>query len=106
MDTTNASSTRARSDLLTPALGLALLIGLIVFLVAAPGTYTVLKTLHVLAAVVWVGGGLTLIMLAVIYDRRHDMEGLFAIAKQAEWVGTRVFTPASFVTLGFGLAAA
>ena len=65
-----------------------------------------LKTIHVLAAVVWVGGGLTLIILAILYDRRNDMIGLLAIAKQADWVGTRVFVPASFVTLGFGLAAA
>jgi uncharacterized membrane protein len=105
VDTTRTSREDARRDLLTPALVLALLVGLVVFLVAAPGTYAVLKTLHILAAVVWVGGGLTLIVLAILYERRRDQEGLFAVARQAEWIGTRVFTPASFITLAFGIAA-
>jgi len=106
MDTTSRPTARRRDDRLTPLLALALLAGLIIFLVAAPGTYPVLKTIHILAAVVWVGGGLTLIILAILYERRDEMEGLLVVAKQADWVGTRVFVPASFVTLGFGLAAA
>lgn len=105
MDTTSRPTARRRDDRLTPLLALALLAGLILFLVAAPGTYPVLKTIHILAAVVWVGG-LTLIILAILYERRDEMEGLLVVAKQADWVGTRVFVPASLVTLGFGLAAA
>jgi uncharacterized membrane protein len=107
METTNASAARARGgDLVTPLAGLALLAGAILFLATSSGTYTILKSIHVIAAVVWVGGGLALIVLAILYDRRNDLDSLFSIARHAEWLGTRVFMPASFVTLGFGLATA
>lgn len=89
---------------LTPLAGVAFLAGLIVFLWFAPEAYSIYKAVHVLAAVVWVGGGAALMALALRADRAIDNAELAVIGRQAEWVGTRVFTPASFVVLGFGIA--
>jgi hypothetical protein len=47
----------------TPIAGAALLAGIIVFGWAAPTSYRLFKMLHVVAAVVWVGGG-ALVVLA------------------------------------------
>jgi uncharacterized membrane protein len=84
--------------------GLLLLAGAIVFLWFAPGAYTVYKTIHIAAAVVWVGGDVTLTTLGIVFERRRDGETLAALGKLGAWVGTRVYTPALFVVLAFGIA--
>lgn len=60
---------------------------------------------HVLAAVIWVGGGATLAILALITVREKDPVRLAQFAKQAGWVGERIYTPMSLIVhaLGFGL---
>jgi uncharacterized membrane protein len=59
---------------------------------------------HVLAAVIWVGGGTTLAILALLTVRLKDPVRLAALAQQAAWVGLRVYTPMSLVVLAFGFA--
>lgn len=103
---TARSAVDERNARLTLIAGLLLLAGTIVILAFAPGTYNILLALHVIAAVVWVGGGLTLAILALVAERTKDDEGIIAIGKQAEWIGLRVFTPASFIVLGVGIALA
>jgi hypothetical protein len=64
--------------------------------------YDWLKTFHVFLAVVWVGGAVILNLLAV-FALRSPLPGRKAeFAREAAWVGTRVFTPASLVLLGLG----
>jgi uncharacterized membrane protein len=110
MDTSTPSAAAARdrelNARLTLAAGLALLAGTIIVLSFAPGAYNIYLALHVIAAVVWVGGAATLGILALVADRKNDDEGMIAIGKQAEWIGMRVFTPAAFIVLAFGLALA
>ena len=67
--------------------------------------YQWFKAFHVLAAVVWVGGGATLTILAFLTVREKDPVRLAQFAKQAGWVGERIYTPASLavLALGFGL---
>ena len=67
--------------------------------------YEWFKAFHVLAAVVWVGGGTTLTILALITVREKDPVRLAQFAKQAGWVGERIYTPMSLIVLalGFGL---
>ena len=84
--------------------GLVLVAGAIVLLWFAPASYHVYKALHVLSAVIWVGGDVTLTTLGIVFERRRDGETLAAIGKAGAWVGTRIYTPALFAVLGFGIA--
>lgn len=62
----------------------------------------ILKFLHVLAVIVWVGGGL---MLQVLLWRAKlaGPEATRAFTHGAEWTSQRVFMPASFAALIFGV---
>mgnify|MGYP000977606802 CR=1 FL=1 len=69
--------------------------------------YEALLFVHILAAVVWVGGGAATQFYAIRAMGSTDPGRLAGFAKDAEWVGMRVFMPASLVVLGagFGLVA-
>src|SRR5215211_7525704 len=56
---------RSRSATTLAAAGIFLVVA-IVFLVSTPGWYLVFKTVHVLAAIVWLGGGAMLVTLVVV----------------------------------------
>ena len=81
-----------------PIVGLAVAV---VFL-ANTSWYLVFKTIHVLAAVVWLGGGAVITVLAWRAQRARDNAQLLQIGKQAEWLSTRVFVPASLVVVAMG----
>lgn len=66
--------------------------------------YELAKWAHVFTAVVWVGGGVAVQLFAFRILRENDPRRLVGFAKDAEWVGTRVFMPASVLLLGFGFA--
>jgi uncharacterized membrane protein len=84
--------------------GVFLLAGLIVFLSFAPFAYDVYLACHVLATVIWVGGDITLTTLGLRYERLSDGPTLAVLGKIGTWIGTRVYTPALFAALGFGIA--
>jgi uncharacterized membrane protein len=84
--------------------GLFVLVGAILFLSVAPGTYQIYLAIHVIAAVIWVGGDVTLTTLGIVFERRHEGETLAALGRLGTWIGTRVYTPALFVVIGFGIA--
>jgi uncharacterized membrane protein len=65
-------------------------------------TYMWLKSIHVLAAVIWVGGACTLQVFAVLANRSTDPAELATFARNASWVGERLFLPASLVLVVFG----
>ena len=67
------------------------------------GVYEWLKALHVLMAIVWVGGAIVLQILAVRTMRAKDPERLRYLAGEIEFVGTRIFTPASLILLILGI---
>jgi uncharacterized membrane protein len=81
-----------------------LLVAAIVFLAYAPSAYSIYLAIHVLSAVVWVGGDVTLTTLGIVFERRGEGETLGALGRMGAWIGTRVYTPALFVTLAFGIA--
>lgn len=83
-----------------------LVAGTIVLLKAAaePYAYTVYLAVHVVAAVVWVGGAATMTMLGIVFARSREPEMLQALGRMGGWVGPRVYTPATFVVFAFGLA--
>ena len=65
--------------------------------------YELLKTIHVLGAVVWVGGGVMAQLLAFRIRRTNDTGRMAAFAKDSEWIGTHVFLPASLLLLAMGI---
>ena len=81
-----------------PILGLAVAV---VFL-SNTSWYLVFKSVHVLAAIVWLGASATITLLAGRAQRSKDNAQLLQIAKQAEWLSTRVFVPASLVVVALG----
>jgi hypothetical protein len=68
--------------------------------------YTVFKFLHVLTAVAWVGGGLTLLVGSVLAERAVGEKALFNILELMNVLGKSWFVPASFLTVVFGAIAA
>lgn len=83
---------------------LVLVVGTVVVLWYAPGSYAVYKALHVIAAVIWVGGDVTLTTLGIVFERRRDGATLAALGKLGAWIGVKVYTPALFAVLAFGIA--
>lgn len=57
---------------------------------------------HLFAAVVWVGGGIAVQLFALRILRAKDPARLAGFAKDVEWIGMRVFTPASLLLVIFG----
>lgn len=72
---------------------------------AAATWYDVWKLLHVLAAIVWVGGGLMLNILAALAIRSPLPGRRVELAREAEKVGMRLFAPMGLllVIMGFVL---
>jgi uncharacterized membrane protein len=62
-----------------------------------------LKTVHVLAAVIWVGGAFTVQFFAIRATSSGDPAKLVEFGPNAEWVGKRIFTPASLLVLIMGI---
>jgi uncharacterized membrane protein len=77
--------------------------GAILFLALAPSAYHAYLAIHVLSAVIWVGGDITLTVLGIVFERRGEGETLGALGRMGAWVGTRVYTPTLVVTLVFGI---
>lgn len=71
--------------------------------VATIDVYNVLKFLHIMAAVVWVGGAILLQAMAQ-FALKSDLSGRAAeFAGEVEVIGKRFFTPLSFVVLVLGI---
>lgn len=58
---------------------------------------------HVLAAVVWVGGALTLVILGLLIQREGDPVQLAQFGRQAGLIGERLFTPLSVLIFLFAV---
>jgi uncharacterized membrane protein len=80
----------------------AVAVGLIVFGLWAPFSYQGWLMLHIFAAVVWVGGGTTVAILAFMVERERDPFLLGRFADLVGRVGMRVYTPAGLVVLIVG----
>ena len=66
-------------------------------------TYTILKTFHVLFAVIWVGGGLAINVLGTRAARSDDGPRMATFAREAEWMGTHIYVPSSLLLLLTGI---
>jgi uncharacterized membrane protein len=68
----------------------------------AATTYQVYLSVHILAAVLWVGGAFTIQLLAIRAARPDARLQLGALASEIEWVGTRLFIPSSLILVIMG----
>jgi uncharacterized membrane protein len=66
--------------------------------------YSLFKAGHVLFAVVWVGGGVSIMINAIRAQRTYDPDDIVTIAKQAAFMGEKVFAPVGLVTFLLGIA--
>ncbi len=87
--------------------GAVVLVVAIVFISQAGWTnawYSAFKAVHVLGAIVWIGGGSLITILALMAERKNDPAELATIGKQAAMVGERIFAPAGLVVFAMGIA--
>lgn len=68
----------------------------------ATTTYQWYLSIHILAAVLWVGGACTIQLFAVRAVRADDGPRLATLTSEIEWVGTRLFIPSSLVLVVMG----
>ncbi|HEX4521298.1 MAG TPA: DUF2269 family protein [Gaiellaceae bacterium] len=100
---TTTPATSPRSSLVPTALiGLAFLIVAIVFL-SGSEWYIGFKTVHVLFVVVWVGGGAAITILGLKAERATDGAEVTGLARQAAFLGERVFAPSGLVVVATGI---
>ena len=109
METTSASAPSARrsSREITLGLGITVLVLGAVFAVASgwySDWYAIFRVVHVVLAVFWVGGGLTLTILGLRAERLDDPVEMATLARQAAFVGEKLFAPTGLVVLLMGIA--
>lgn len=67
--------------------------------------YALFKFLHIVSAIIWLGGGFVTVIMAHAADRTQQDEKLVDVVRQVAWCAERIFVPASLSTLAFGVAA-
>ena len=68
-------------------------------------TYGVYAFVHVLCAIVWIGGGITINVLLTLAGRAKDPAVMGALTKHVSWIANWVFAPAALLLLLFGILA-
>lgn len=68
--------------------------------------YLLLKLVHILGAILWVGGATIMAILALILDRRGDEAALLGAMDSFGLLGNRVFLPLSLLVIATGLVMA
>ncbi len=65
-------------------------------------TYFWLKSVHVIASVMWVGGAIMLTLLGLMTLAERDPVRMAQFARQVSFLGGRYFPPLSLMVVGFG----
>jgi uncharacterized membrane protein len=65
--------------------------------------YELLLTIHVLAAVIWVGGGLAMHILGRRVLKRGDSQEIYAFSNEINTVALRLYAPTSLILLVSGI---
>ena len=65
--------------------------------------YEFLLFVHIASAVTWVGGGITLQVVALRALASAEPARMAAIAADSDWIGKRIYMPASLLVLGAGV---
>jgi uncharacterized membrane protein len=109
MDTPAAGSSVDRTQDRNLTIGVAIAVVVISLIFAFNSVYYsdwygLFKAIHVGVAMFWVGGGLLLVTLAFRAQRQNDPNEIVTIARQAAFVGEKLFAPAGLVVLLMGIA--
>src|SRR6476646_7328966 len=106
--TDSAAPSRGAHNLTYAILGTVVVVGAIFAFSSSSALpnnwYSLFKTVHVLFAVIWVGGGVSIMIHAIRAQRSNDPEGIVTVAKQAAFMGEKVFAPVGLVTFLMGIA--
>ena len=92
--------------MLTIGLGVAVLVLGLVFALNSgwyTNWYAIFRVTHVVLAVFWVGGGLTLTVLGLRAERLDDPREIATLARQAGFIGEKFFAPTGLVVLLMGI---
>ncbi len=65
--------------------------------------YEFLLTIHVLAAVIWVGGGIAMHILGRRVLKRNDPQEIYKFSAEVNIIGMRLYAPTSLVLLVAGI---
>lgn len=65
--------------------------------------YEVVLFVHVVAAILWIGGGFAMVLIGARADRTDDAQTLATIFTAVGWLANRLFIPASLVVLAAGI---
>jgi uncharacterized membrane protein len=104
-DVTAVSGESRRTALYLTILPIAILVAVSALFAVDNGSwYGFFKLMHVALAVIWVGGAAALSIMAIAAELANDSERLFSLARNAEFIGQRVFGPSTFLVAGFGFA--
>ncbi len=106
--TGSAADTRGSNNLTYAILAAVVVIGVIFAFSSSSALpnnwYSAFKAVHVLFVVIWVGGGVTIMIHAIRAQNARDPEGIVVVAKQAAFMGEKVFAPVGLVTFLMGIA--
>jgi uncharacterized membrane protein len=106
--TGSAAGSRGTSNLTYAILAGVAIIGVIFAFsgsAAMPSNwYALFKAVHVLGAVIWVGGGVSIMIHAIRGQRAYKPEDIVTVAKQAAFMGEKVFAPVGLITFLMGIA--
>ena len=72
-------------------------------MLAVVSGYTILKMFHIVFAVIWVGGAVTINVLATRAVRSSDGPRMATFAGEAGWMGQRIFAPSAGLVLISGI---
>jgi len=104
--TASAPSRSPSSTQITIALGVAVLVVGAIFALTSgwySDWYSIFRVVHVVVAVFWVGGGLTLTILGLRAESLDDPAEMATLSRQAAFVGEKLFAPAGIVVLLMGI---
>jgi uncharacterized membrane protein len=109
--TTQEAPSPSNTTPLTIGIGVAVAVIAIVFAFSdsswfafSGNWYSLFKAIHVVVAVYWVGGGLLLMTLGLRAERSSDPVEIVTVARQAAFVGEKIFAPGGLVVLVMGIA--
>jgi uncharacterized membrane protein len=110
MDTpATGSSASARPD--TLFFGLLAVVAVVGIVFAFSGSaavfndwYSLFKAIHVTFAVIWVGGGFSIMLNAIRAQRTMNPTEVVTVARQAAFLGEKIFAPAGLIVFLMGIA--